>query len=334
MELVDRYLQAVRFWLPEKQRDDITAELSENIRSQIEEREARLGHPLNEDEAAEILKQHGAPLVVANRFRPPQYLIGPTLYPVYLFVLKIVVVYYMVPWTLIWLGLKVSSSTHVGGRVLIAVGPFWTTFWPMAFFILGGITLGFVVLERSKLQFLEKWDPRKLPPMRDPNKIPRANSITEVTVNLVFLIWMIGGGWYQTHLHVGSVGIEFAPVWGYVLQGFMLIAIANIAVAIKNMIRPYWTWQGAARRAVTDLIGAVLVCWLMRSNFLVAINLANVSTEKTTRIVHAVNLWTARMYPSFVTVCIFVVAFSIYRVIRVRARSSHPGSLNVASGIC
>ena len=32
MELIDRYLQAVRFWLPKAQADDIIAELSEDIR--------------------------------------------------------------------------------------------------------------------------------------------------------------------------------------------------------------------------------------------------------------------------------------------------------------
>ena len=42
MELLDRYIQAVRFWLPKAQRDDIAAELSEDIRSQIEERESEL----------------------------------------------------------------------------------------------------------------------------------------------------------------------------------------------------------------------------------------------------------------------------------------------------
>ena len=31
MELVDRYLQAVKFWLPRKEKDDIIAELSEDI---------------------------------------------------------------------------------------------------------------------------------------------------------------------------------------------------------------------------------------------------------------------------------------------------------------
>ena len=38
MELLNRYVQAVKFWLPSSQQDDIAAELSEDIRSQIEAR--------------------------------------------------------------------------------------------------------------------------------------------------------------------------------------------------------------------------------------------------------------------------------------------------------
>ncbi len=34
MDLLDRYLQAVGSWLPKAQRDDIVAELSEDIRTQ------------------------------------------------------------------------------------------------------------------------------------------------------------------------------------------------------------------------------------------------------------------------------------------------------------
>lgn len=323
MELVDRYLQAVRFWLPAAQREDIAAELSEDIRSQIEEREANVGHKLNESEVAEILQQHGRPILVANSFRPQQYLIGPALFPVYVFVLKLFLWFYVLPWILLWIGLRLSH---------VPVGPLGTTFWPM----IGGITIGFVVLERvqAKSGFLDKWDPRKLPPLRDPNKIPRSTSIAEITANLIFLIWMIGGSWYQTHLHVGNFSIEFAAVWGYVLQGFMLIAIVNIAAAIKNMVRPYWTWQRAAMRTGTDCIGSALFCWLMRSNFLAAMRVTNVSPEKTAQIVHAINWWSAKMFPFCVTVCAIIVAGSIYRVIRVRARKPHPGVLNTASGIC
>jgi hypothetical protein len=48
MELVDRYLKAVRFWLPKARQENILAELSENIRAQIDEKEAELGRKRNE----------------------------------------------------------------------------------------------------------------------------------------------------------------------------------------------------------------------------------------------------------------------------------------------
>ena len=49
MDLVNRYLQAVKFWLPNKQKQDIIAELSEDIRSQIEDRETELGRKLKDE---------------------------------------------------------------------------------------------------------------------------------------------------------------------------------------------------------------------------------------------------------------------------------------------
>ena len=45
MEMIDRYLQAVKFALPQAQRDDIIKELRDSILSQIEEKEATLGRP-------------------------------------------------------------------------------------------------------------------------------------------------------------------------------------------------------------------------------------------------------------------------------------------------
>ena len=65
MELLERYLQAVRGYLLVRRRDDIVRELGDNILSQMEDKAAELGHPLNEDEQAAILKQHGHPLVAA-----------------------------------------------------------------------------------------------------------------------------------------------------------------------------------------------------------------------------------------------------------------------------
>jgi hypothetical protein len=87
MELLDRYLHAVKKFLPKEQQDDIVAELSDDLRSQMEDREAELGRPLTEAEQEAVLKAHGHPVIVAGRYRQDRrsvafgrQLIGPVLF--------------------------------------------------------------------------------------------------------------------------------------------------------------------------------------------------------------------------------------------------------------
>ena len=49
MTLVERYVRAVRDFLPRGQQDDITNELSDSIQSRFEDDEAVRGRPLTED---------------------------------------------------------------------------------------------------------------------------------------------------------------------------------------------------------------------------------------------------------------------------------------------
>ena len=97
MELLEQYLNVIKMYLPRDQREDIINELYENLLSEMEDREARLERPLNEEEQADILKQHGAPYLVAKRYTPDQptftfgkQLIGPETFPIYVRVLLIV----------------------------------------------------------------------------------------------------------------------------------------------------------------------------------------------------------------------------------------------------
>ena len=69
MELIDRYLQSVKWALPRKQQDDVIRELSDEILSQVEEKETALGRPLTEDEQVALLKQLGHPMLLASRYR-------------------------------------------------------------------------------------------------------------------------------------------------------------------------------------------------------------------------------------------------------------------------
>jgi hypothetical protein len=90
MELLDRYLRAVEFWLPNEERGDVIDELSDDLHSEIEEKRTAAGRAPSDDEIAAILKEHGHPMLVAGRYLPQQYLIGPTLLPLYRFVLRVI----------------------------------------------------------------------------------------------------------------------------------------------------------------------------------------------------------------------------------------------------
>lgn len=335
MELIDRYLQAVKFWLPKNQKQDIVAELSEDLRSQMEDREAEIGRPLNESEIAEMLKQRGRPVLVANQFRPQQNLIGPTLFPIYVFVLKVVAAFYMVPWILIWIGIALSRAAHSGQSLIQAVDSFWTAFWPMAFSMVASVTAVFAILERvqQRSKFMETWDPRKLPPVRDPNRIPLSNSVSEVIVNIVFCTWLIGGAWYERVLHFSGVSITLAPVWRYIFWGFVLIALVNTAASTVNVFRPYWTASRAGFRLATDCLSAALFCWLMKANILAAISVANVAPEKSAHIASAINWWSAKMFPFAIVACVLIVLGDVYRIYRVRSNAGAGVVMNTVPGV-
>src|SRR5664279_4755957 len=61
MELLDRYLQAVRKYLPFRRQDDIIAELRANMESQLLDKEAELGRPLTIGEQEDLLRKMGHP---------------------------------------------------------------------------------------------------------------------------------------------------------------------------------------------------------------------------------------------------------------------------------
>ena len=88
MNLTERYLRAVAAQLPADKREDIIAELRDLLMTRMEAREAELGRPLNEAEEEAVLRDFGHPLAVASRYGETQGLVGPELYPWWLFGVK------------------------------------------------------------------------------------------------------------------------------------------------------------------------------------------------------------------------------------------------------
>ena len=321
MELLERYLQAVKFWLPRKSKEDIIAELSEDIRSQIEEQETALGRKLNQAEVETLLKQRGSPLMVASRYQPQQSLIGPALFPIYSFVLKLLALVYLVPWIVVWICLmwfSPSYRAHHSGWINGMLSA-WASLWTVVIFAVGGVTIVFAVLERTKFKarILEKWDPRKLPPVRDPNKIPRLESVAQIVANLMFVIWWSSMMASPNILDRIEVKISLAPVWPYFFWGFLLLALAVIPLATANLLRPYWTRTRASLRLALDLMSAALFCWMLKAHILAQISVANLPVQQAAKITNAINLWAARSFPIAVALGLIIAGADIYRIARV-----------------
>jgi hypothetical protein len=325
MELLDRYLQAIEFWLPKRQRQDIIAELSEDLRSQIEEKETELGRKLEDAEVEAILKRCGAPLEVASRYRPQQYLIGPALFPIYRFVLAVSLIGCVVPRFLIWLVFLLVDPAHSG---YLHVENLWSTVLYFAFFT----TLAFAIAERSgvKLEALNTWNPRKLPPVRDPNRISRFGSLFEIAAGVVFNVWFAAIFWPQPAIDFYGVRITIAPVWQVFFWSFLFPAAANVAIAVVNLFRPYWTPRRASLRLLFDGIAAGLFCGLLKAHLLVGISASSIPAAKAIELTNLINTWIARMLPWAIVTMLVMLSFDVYRIMRLRCVDPHGGSIGPA----
>jgi hypothetical protein len=256
MDLLDRYLRAVKSHLPAEQQDDILRELADHLRSQIEDRESALGRPLTEPEQEALLKAHGHPLLVAGRYRADtrsvsfgRQLIGPVLFPFYLRILA----------------LNVGITLAIGIVAAIALAGRQPTFEVIPH-ILGNlllqfaiVTLIFSLVERQLTRHPDRWDPRKPDTFpvapHDPTRVPRSTSIAELVALTLFVSWWLAVPRYLDWA-LGSAAAFLQPGPGLraLYLPILLISLAGIVPAAITLVLPGWVrFRSAARITLTSL---------------------------------------------------------------------------------
>jgi hypothetical protein len=269
MELIDRYLQAVNLALPRKQRNDVIKELSDEILSQVEEKETALGRPLTIAEQAALVKQFGHPMMLAARYRKQQYLISPAVFPIYWLVLRLVLV-------VVFFGMAVAAVA------LAATGQgLGTALWTLARYPIGAIsafawvTLVFVVLEyfQAKLNFFDKWDARTLPKLsKTPPKTSMTESVAALIFGVIFGVWWLVGLKHQFLIFGPGVGaVHFGPVWQTVYPLFVVLVVADLIRHTIDVLRPGWQRGRTWFRMLFRVMNLVVLYFLINaSDLLVA----------------------------------------------------------------
>jgi hypothetical protein len=274
MELLDRYLQAVKKHLPWQRQEDIAAELKANLEAQLEDKEAELGRPLTQGEAEDWLRELGPPMQVAARYQPQQYLIGPAIFPTYWYVLQlaftwVLIIYSIVSAVAMFAGGKPSATALLEAVLRVPVVLMTTAAW---------VTLIFAVVEwvathyPGKLKGLPMpnadWSPSALPPLeRDSaaGKKPRsfARAVAEVVFGFLGLLWLLLVPRYP-FLLLGP-GAAYLPLASFqpatVLVQFYWYVIAvnvlQLGWRAENLWRGSWRLSRTAQEITLAAMGLI-----------------------------------------------------------------------------
>jgi hypothetical protein len=260
-DLIDRYLHAVKFWLPKPQQQDILAELAEDLHSQVEEREASLGRPLAEPDVVALLRKRGSPMRVASGYLPEHRLVDPAMLPLYRLVLKVILLWVLAPiFLLVVLG-PAFDSAHPG----VALVAFLSQAVRAFFFVIGIVTTVFAIMDRYQAKWVDRWDPRKLP------LIPPAQPPMEWYNDFSGFVFGIGAAVFWAVVfaqHNGftlnsGVSLVLAPIWGHIYWIVIALTLARAFVDLYCFLRRAWTplrsWLRLSLDALAILIGCVLL---------------------------------------------------------------------------
>ena len=274
MELIDRYIHAIRPWLPlGRTRDEILRELSEDIRSEVDERRGAR-EEIPESELIAILKARGHPMAVAARFGSGAALIGPRFYPIFMLVARIVLGYVLLPIFAIYMLVRMFQSAHpflTGIESLLLSANF-------GFTMLGVIVFVFVILERyvDASELAVPWDPRQLPRVRNAHDQLRWHAIGMAVGNGIVAMAYAS---CSAHLPMLWPGIEnlmmggafpgpalsaiFDATWRMVVALSLVIAgCASIIIVQPALARPSTLVIAAANAILGALVLAAVLPYM------------------------------------------------------------------------
>jgi hypothetical protein len=278
MEILDRYLLSVRRHLPWLRQDDILAELRANLEAQLEDKEAELGRKFTVPEIEAWLKQLGPPLQVAARYQRQQYLIGPALFPIYRFVLRLALGWCAVIYAIVKT-VEIVANGLGGDALLRAVAQLpWTLLITAA-----TVTLVFAVIEWSGAKIPEKfaagaamgsdWPPglvspfdaRPFDPSIDERKKPRtyAHAVVEVIFGWILLVWLLLVPHYPFLLmgpgaiYLQVTPYQLVPAWWTFYWCIVVLNLVELAWRLVDLLQNRWQEPHHAQHLVKKVLGLI-----------------------------------------------------------------------------
>jgi hypothetical protein len=195
MKLIDRYVNEVgKRLLVLQGREDMEKELRSTLEDMLEERAEKEGRPADEAMEIELLKEYGSPDEIATTYNPHPYLIGPRIFPLFVKILKIVLLSTAFGMTVVMIIQLITQTPLMGSEFTEVLGDGLGNILSTVISAAGYVVVIFAIIERtvpdlgiSKEDFEEKWDPASLAKEPDPDSVNRGELIAEIVFTFIGL---------------------------------------------------------------------------------------------------------------------------------------------------
>lgn len=213
---IDRYVAQVGRNLPQNKRSDIEKEIRSLVEDMLEDRSQVEGRAVDEEMTLAVLQEMGEPGKVAAGYLPEKYLIGPRIYPLFMLVLRIVLIV-MAGVALFGLVISIGKNPMTYPEVIKAIGEMVVDYASTALQILGNLVLVFVILQwtmpKMKIELHdEHWNPRELEPVEDPKRVKRFEKLWDIVFALVGLLLFNFYSEYVGIYNLVDGKLSFAPL--------------------------------------------------------------------------------------------------------------------------
>jgi len=317
--LIDTYLLHVKSYLPRHSRNDIAAELEDNLRSMLEDLAEANDHSVSDEQVAEMLIAFGHPMLVAGRYLPRQYLIGPSVFPAYWHALKSLVIIFGAIAILLALGALVFESQAPLAAAVRTVG---STAWGLLAWS-AILTAVFAALEQSGFRFFDSFRPEHLSrwpvlaPRIQSNPIPRFESLFDIVFSITVLVWWIGD-FSNAQLRFADVEADWSTAYSRFFVPVLALLILGLIRAARNLVRPYWTNLARISRMTHVGLWIAVLIWALNTPGLVTFDAVEGAgnPEFAARLVAGLEQSLPRLLKIWVFIGAALVAFDLYRLLR------------------
>lgn len=320
MDLIERYLGAVRWNLPSGKTDDIIAELREVIETRIEDRKADLARPLTQNEVSAMLKEFGHPITVAGGYREQRALISAEVFPFYWLALRVVLAIVAVIEAIQIVGRIItgqpltqalSHGMHDAGNSLLVNAAM--------------VTLAFAIIERSGWlsAYLAKWKPESLPTLPSIQARPRkiVEPIMGIAFGLGFLAWWTGA--LPIHFwspHDAEVALQAAPVWTALYWPVIGLIAAGVVQDVISLTAPAWKWLRALLSLGCAAGTVAIAAILYQAGRLVTVTAVSQNAERAVQLQEALDKALAIAVPVVAALAVWQCGVELWKLSRERTR--------------